>query len=51
MKSLHRNPLKMPNYFDTLVCLGNELVIPNPLKFLNFLDTLLYLVKQLVSVL
>ena len=37
------NPLKLPHFFDTLVCLGNELLTPNPLKFLNFLDTLLYL--------
>ena len=37
------NPLKLPHFFDTLLCLGNELVTPNPLKFLNFLDTLLYL--------
>ena len=37
------NPLKLPHFFDTLVCLGNKLLTPNPLKFLNFLRTLLYL--------
>ena len=37
------NSLKLPHFFNTLVCLGNELLTPNPLKFLNFLDTLLYL--------
>ena len=45
------NPLKLPHFFDTLVCLGNELLTPNPLKFLNFLDTLLYFRNELVSVL
>ena len=43
------NPLKLPHFFDTLVCLGNELATPNPLKFLNFLDTLLYLGIHLVT--
>ena len=43
------NPLKLPNFFDTLVCLVNELVTPNSLKFLNCLDTLLYLGIHLVT--
>ena len=29
------NLLKLPQFFDTLVCLSNELLTPNPLKFLK----------------